>query len=141
MQIPILRGHPFSKEGSHPSDLSPAVISAAMAHKYWPNENPLGKKFLAAQNRGYEVIGLVPNVSTLHLGQQDGPLFYGQLDDTSGAARFGLSAFQPETRQDAQRMFWHRECFVGFGDRVRARHQSAACLSRAASLPEGTSGF
>ncbi len=85
MQIPILRGHSFSKEGSHPSALLPAVISAAMAHKYWPNENPLGKRFLAAQNRGYEVIGLVPNVSTLHLGQQDGPLFYGQLDDTSGS--------------------------------------------------------
>ena len=26
--------------------------------------------------------------------------------------RFGPSAFQPETRQNAQRMFWHRECFV-----------------------------
>lgn len=85
MQIPILRGHSFAKGGSHPSDLSPAVISAAMAHKYWPNENPLGKKISAAQNRGYEVIGLVPNVSTLHLGQQDGPLFYGQIEDTSGA--------------------------------------------------------
>ena len=94
MEIPILRGRPFSKEGSHPKDLSPAVISAAMAHRYWPNQDPLGKKFLAGQNGGYEVIGIVPNVSTLHLGQQDGPLFYGQLDDASGAvdARIFLRA-------------------------------------------------
>src|ERR1700679_3142807 len=28
-----------------------------------------------------------------------------------------------------------------FGDRVRARHQSAACLNRAASFLEGNSGF
>jgi macrolide transport system ATP-binding/permease protein len=84
MEIPILRGRAFSGEEPDTGGMSPAVISTAMAQRYWPSA-PLGKKFLAGQSRRYEVIGIVPNVSTLHLGQQDGPLFYGTIADTSGA--------------------------------------------------------
>jgi predicted permease len=47
MEIPILRGRAFSGEESHNGGLLPAVISTAMAQRYWPSENPLGKEFLA----------------------------------------------------------------------------------------------
>jgi hypothetical protein len=86
MEIPILRGHAFSGEELHTGGLAPALISTAMAQRFWPAENPVGKEFLAGQNRRYQVIGIVPNVNTLHLGQEDGPLFYGLIADTGAAA-------------------------------------------------------
>jgi macrolide transport system ATP-binding/permease protein len=101
MEVPILRGRAFSGEEPHTGGLSPAVISTAMAHRYWLSENPLGKKFLAGQNRRYEVIGIVPNVSTLHLGQQDGPLFYGPIADTSGAVDAWIFLRTNGSAQDA----------------------------------------
>jgi predicted permease len=86
MEIPILRGHAFAGEELHAGGLSPALVSTAMAQRFWPTENPVGKEFQAGQNRRYQVIGIVPNVSTLHLGQEDGPLFYGLITDTGAAA-------------------------------------------------------
>jgi macrolide transport system ATP-binding/permease protein len=86
MEIPILRGHAFAGEELHAGGLSPALVSTSMAQRFWPTENPVGKQFLAGQNRRYQVIGIVPNVSTLHLGQEDGPLFYGLIADTGAAA-------------------------------------------------------
>jgi predicted permease len=85
MEIPVLRGHAFTGQESHSGGLSPAVISVAMARRFWPAQNPIGKEFLAGQNRRYEVIGIVPDVTTMHLGQEDGPLFYGPIGDTAGA--------------------------------------------------------
>lgn len=86
MEIAILRGHGFTGEELHAGGLLPALVSTAMAQRFWPAENPLGKEFLGGQNRRYQVIGIVPNVSTLHLGQEDGPLFYGLIADTGAAA-------------------------------------------------------
>jgi predicted permease len=86
MEIPILRGHAFTGEELHADGLSPALVSTAMAQRFWPAENPIGKEFLAGQNRRYQVVGIVPNVSTLHLGQKDGPLFYGLIAETGAAA-------------------------------------------------------
>jgi predicted permease len=86
MEIPILRGHGFTGEELHARGLLPALVSTAMAQRFWPAENPLGKEFLVGQDRRYQVIGIVPNVSTLHLGQEDGPLFYGLIADTGAAA-------------------------------------------------------
>jgi predicted permease len=86
MEIPILRGRAFIGEQPQTGGLSPAVISIAMVQRFWPTGNPIGKEFMAGQNRRYHVIGIVPNVSTLRLGQEDGPLFYGLIVDTAGAA-------------------------------------------------------
>jgi macrolide transport system ATP-binding/permease protein len=86
MEIPILRGHAFTGDELHADGLSPALVSTAMAQRFWPAENPIGKEFLAGQNRRYQVVGIVPNVSTLHLGQNDGPLFYGLIAETGAAA-------------------------------------------------------
>ncbi len=86
MEIPILRGHGFTGEELHAGGLLPALVSTAMAQRFWPAENPLGKEFLGGQNRRYQVLGIVPNVSTLHLGQEDGPIFYGLIADTGAAA-------------------------------------------------------
>lgn len=85
MEIPILRGRAFTGQEPHTGGLSPAVISTAMAQRYWPSENPLGREFLAGQNLRYRVVGVARDVSTLHLGQHDGPLFYAPIADTAGA--------------------------------------------------------
>jgi macrolide transport system ATP-binding/permease protein len=101
MEIPILHGRAFSGEEPDTGGVSPAVISTAMARRYWPSENPLGKRFLAGQSRKYEVIGIVPDVSTLRLGQQDGPLFYGTIAGTSGAVDARIFLRTDGSAQDA----------------------------------------
>jgi MacB-like periplasmic core domain len=85
MEIPVLRGRAFVGGELHAGNLSPAVINIAMATRFWPSQNPVGKEFLAGQDRRYQVIGIVSNVSTLHLGQEDGRLFYGLMADSAGA--------------------------------------------------------
>jgi ABC-type antimicrobial peptide transport system permease subunit len=53
----------------------PAIISAAMARKFWGETDPVGKQFLSG-TKTFQVFGIVPDVQNVHLGQTDGPFFY-----------------------------------------------------------------
>jgi predicted permease len=86
MDIPILRGRAFTEGELRTGGPSLAVISAAMAKRFWPSQDSLGKEFRAGQGERYRVIGVVPDICTLHLGQKDGPLFYGLTVDSTDAA-------------------------------------------------------
>src|ERR1700683_3770354 len=66
LKIPLLRGRTI-----HPSDIETApavvVINAAMAHTFWPNEDPLGKKIQLGgepdpQYPYMEIVGIVGDV-------------------------------------------------------------------------------
>ncbi|MCM3905779.1 MAG: ABC transporter permease [Pyrinomonadaceae bacterium] len=64
MRIPVTRGRNFSDDDRRDT---PAVliVSASMAEKVWPNENPVGKRLMLDYNRGkyaYEVIGVTEGV-------------------------------------------------------------------------------
>lgn len=69
--IPILRGRPFSE-----ADGQSAVISQAMANRFWPGADPIGKRFKESGGTSYEIIGVVADISSKRVGQLDGPLFY-----------------------------------------------------------------
>lgn len=60
MRVPLLRGRLFTDQDT---DKTPqvAVINEAMAKKFWPNQDPLGKRFSAKAASGpfIEVVGLV----------------------------------------------------------------------------------
>src|SRR5215831_358828 len=73
--IPLLQGRVFSEQ--EVNDRTPvAVINEAFAQRFWPGQNPLGKRFNGGHGATYEVIGVARNVRSMKLAQVDGPNFY-----------------------------------------------------------------
>ena len=73
--IPLRRGRYFTDEDAR-SGQSPAVISQAMANRFWPGADPLGKRFKDNAGTSHEIIGVVADISSRHIGKLDGPFFY-----------------------------------------------------------------
>ncbi|MBO0725157.1 MAG: FtsX-like permease family protein [Blastocatellia bacterium] len=69
--IPIIRGRRFDEQDVQ-SRRQVVVISQAMAKRFWPGEDPIGKRF----NSDYEIIGVTRDISSTRLGEPDGPFFY-----------------------------------------------------------------
>jgi predicted permease len=80
MGVPIVRGRAFTEQEAESPGPAPAVISSAMAQRFWGGEDPVGKYFSAAKDQTYEIVGIAPDVQNLHLGQRDGPFYYGARD-------------------------------------------------------------
>jgi macrolide transport system ATP-binding/permease protein len=74
--IRLLRGRTFAEQEAQAGGAVPAIISSAMARRFWGNDDPLGKEFLAGRTV-FQVLGIAPDVQNSHLGQADGPFFYG----------------------------------------------------------------
>jgi predicted permease len=73
--IPLRRGRYFTDEDAR-SGQSPAVISQAMANRFWPGADPIGKRFKDNAGTSHEIIGVVADISSRHIGKFDGPFFY-----------------------------------------------------------------
>jgi predicted permease len=73
--VPIRRGRQFTEEDAR-SGGSPAVISQAMANRYWPGADPVGQRFKESNGASHEIIGVVADISSRQVGKLDGPLFY-----------------------------------------------------------------
>src|SRR5437879_6385383 len=90
LAIPLLRGRLFNDSDS---DNTPqvALINQAMAQSYWPNEDPLGKRFKAAKADApwITVVGVIANARTQSLAQADLPQIYLDLYQT-GAKRLAI---------------------------------------------------
>ncbi len=79
MGIPLLRGRLFNDSDSDTS--SPvALISEALAKRYFPNEDPLGKHltfgFPANGVVSREIVGVVGDIHDVSLGKEPGPMLY-----------------------------------------------------------------
>jgi putative ABC transport system permease protein len=108
--IPLLRGRLFNELDN---DNAPqvAVINQAMAQSYWPNEDPLGKRFKAAKAGApwITVVGVIANARTQSLAQADLPQIYLDLYQT-GAKRLAIllrgrshaAAIADEVREQVQ---------------------------------------
>jgi len=108
--IPLLRGRWFNELDN---DNAPqvAVINQAMAQSYWPNEDPLGKRFKAAKAGApwITVVGVIANARTQSLAQADLPQIYLDLYQT-GAKRLAIllrghlhaAAIADEVREQVQ---------------------------------------
>ena len=71
LRIPIIRGRHFTEEEIR--DRRPyVVVSQAMAERFWPGQDPIGKRF----NKVYEVIGVARDTRSLNFERPDGLLFY-----------------------------------------------------------------
>jgi predicted permease len=72
--IPLRRGREFTEEDARSGE-SPAVISQAMANRFWPGADPIGQRL--RDNVGtHQVIGVVADISSRRVGKLDDPLFY-----------------------------------------------------------------
>jgi len=85
--IPLLYGRAFS-DGEVKDQAPVVVINEALAERFWPGAQPLGKRFRAGAGRGnpgavYQVIGVVKTVRSIRLAEVDGPYFYEPINLTN----------------------------------------------------------
>ncbi len=78
MQIPLLAGRWFSN-GDRANAQPVVVVDARLAHRYWPNENPVGKHLRMSDKDAWStVVGVVGNIRTtsLETDTSDGMRYY-----------------------------------------------------------------
>jgi putative ABC transport system permease protein len=80
MNIPLLRGLDFTERDDSKSP-GVVIVNEAFAHKYFPNDDPLGKHITpGASNSGKppvrEIIAVVGNVKSRSLDAEDLPAYY-----------------------------------------------------------------
>ena len=85
LHIPMLKGRDFTPADT---DKSPrvAIINAAMAGRYWPNEDPLGKRFANdfKNPQWFTVVGVVGDVRQFGLDQPPIPeAYFPESQDTA----------------------------------------------------------
>jgi putative ABC transport system permease protein len=70
MHIPVLEGREFDEHDTPDSPLV-VIINETFAHKYWPGEDPVGKRLLDPENRvpPAQVVGVVGDIK--HWGLDD----------------------------------------------------------------------
>ncbi|SEG30883.1 duplicated orphan permease [Bryocella elongata] len=81
MQIPLRRGRFFDTREEQPDSPPAIIINQAFANRYFPGEDPLGKRVQSDisssdQPQSREVVGVVGNVTRLSLEESAQPEYY-----------------------------------------------------------------
>jgi putative ABC transport system permease protein len=92
MGIPLLQGRDFTEQDSGDGLLN-FIVSETFARRFWPNENPIGKRFRSSNFDLFgTVVGIVGNVRNVSLESEGGPAFY------FAYGRIGMPALTVVTR-------------------------------------------
>jgi putative ABC transport system permease protein len=76
MGIPLLQGRDFTEQDSGDGPLN-LIVSESFARRFWPNENPVGKRFRTSSFDLFgTVVSVVGNVRNVSLDSEGGPAFY-----------------------------------------------------------------
>ena len=77
LSIPLLLGRPF-RDADTDSSPQVAIINETMAKRFWPKENPIGKRFRISANGGpsIEVVGLARDGKYRTLAEDPEPYLY-----------------------------------------------------------------
>lgn len=77
VEMPVLQGRAFN-EKDLPDSKKVAIVNEVMAKKYWPAENPIGKKFRFDTSKGdpVEVVGVVKTAKYVLPAERPLPAFY-----------------------------------------------------------------
>lgn len=86
MGIPLLRGR-LLDDRDRPGSTA-VVINHAMAEKFWPGQDPLGKRFGQGRDRSqwYQVVGVVGDVRSYGLARPTPYEFYRSIEEEPRAA-------------------------------------------------------
>lgn len=89
MRIPILKGRDFSEHDTAATPLV-TIINETMARKYWPGEDPIGKRVLDPQNRvpPAEIIGVVGDIKHFGLDDKSEEYLYTSSQQTPDTSMF-----------------------------------------------------
>ena len=83
LAIPVLRGRALdARDGANTNGV---LINQRMADKFWPGEDPIGKRFGQGRdvNRYYTVVGVVGNIRSFGLAAQTPYEFYRTTDQVA----------------------------------------------------------
>ncbi len=77
MRVPLLRGRAF-RDSDDEKAVQVAIINQTMASRFWPNEDPIGKRFSLKSGSGpfLEVIGVAADGKYLFIAEDTQPYFY-----------------------------------------------------------------
>jgi putative ABC transport system permease protein len=108
--IPLFQGRGFDERDTHDSPRV-AVISRTFAQRYWPNQDPLGKRVhMIEDNFDATVIGVVGDVKQLSTRDENRPYIYFPIPQNNRQI-FGTlvlrTAVPPETlRENLRQAIW-----------------------------------
>ena len=88
MRVPLLRGRVFQENDNDKAPLV-AVVNQTMAQQFWPNQDPIGKRFSLKSTKGpfIEVVGLAADGKFIFIGWDKKPYFFVPLAQNSTTYR------------------------------------------------------
>ncbi len=82
MGIPLLRGRGLTEHDCEKNAAHVAVVDETMVRQFWPNEDPIGRRFrFFVNNESFEVVGVTRNVKATTLGETPTPMVYFPLTE------------------------------------------------------------
>ena len=96
LDIPLTRGRTFTREELSATTVVPAVISEAMARRYWAGQDPLGHRF-----DRHEVVGVSRDTQSVAYLRDDGPFYYSPLDPRQSTPAYMLVRVSGDTEAAA----------------------------------------
>jgi predicted permease len=77
MRVPLLRGRAFRENDNDKAPLV-AIVNLSMAQQFWPNQDPIGKRFSMKGASGpfVEVVGLAADGKYIFIGWDKKPFFF-----------------------------------------------------------------
>ena len=85
MELPVIKGRSFTALDNEKSPLV-VIISETMARRYFPNEEPLGKRIGRGPDRWREIVGVVRDVKHFGLDADTPPTMYMPVRQVPGRA-------------------------------------------------------
>jgi predicted permease len=73
--IPLAEGRDFTESDNASAPVA-VVINQAMVHRFWPNQNPIGRRITTDGKTWYTIVGIAGDVRQLGLGSEPKPEVY-----------------------------------------------------------------